>query len=121
MIAQFLACEILVDRVLDMTFLEIAIRGVHVAERHRAGARTLTELPGARGFDGTELADPDAACARRVSVRVDLWIVELIEELVESQRPSRVRAFIRDAVLNYVDFMAETQHEAPDAFTRTAS
>ena len=119
----FLACDLLVGQVLTMTFLEIAIEGLRIAQRHEAGASRLTELLGISGFDGTELVDARSARRRHVSVRVDLWIVELIEELVESQRPARVRAFIRDAVLAYVDLMAEGRG-APEhslVATRTAS
>lgn len=127
---QLLACEILIARILDLTFLEIAVRGVHVAERHTAGARTLTELIGISGFDGTDLEDVDVVRQRCVNVRIDLWILELIEELAESKKMSRIRAFIRDAVLAYVDLMAASQ-PAPgaadadmpprEATTRTAS
>jgi hypothetical protein len=122
MFVQLMACEILIDRVLDLTFIEIAIRGVDIAHRHRAGARTLTELLGMRGFDDTELADPVSIGRRRVNVRVDLWIVELIEELAESRKASHVGAFIRDAVLAYVDgIAADAASEPAIGATRTAS
>ena len=119
----FFACDLLLGQVITMTFLEIAIEGLRIAQRNQAGASRLTELLGISGFDGTELADARTARRRLVNVRVDLWIVELIEELVESQRPARVRAFIRDAVLAYVDLMAEGRGspEQPLVATRTAS
>ena len=120
---HFLACDLLLGQIGTMAFLEIAIEGLRIAQRHEAGARRLTELLGIRGFDGTELVDARTERRRHVSVRIDLWIVELIEELVESRRPARVRAFIRDAVLAYVDLMAEGRDppEQPLVATRTAS
>jgi hypothetical protein len=117
---QFLACEMLIGQILTLTFLEIAIEGLRIADRHSAGATTLTALLGISGFQGTPLAAPRVTRQRRVNVRVDLWIVELIEELVESQKPAHVRAFIHDAVLAYVDHMAAAPEE-PCAATRTAS
>jgi hypothetical protein len=108
---ELMACQIFLDAVLDAAFLEIAVAGVRVARRHCAGARTLTELLGFTGFAGTPL-EADDVRARTVSMRVDLWIVELIEELVESRKPSRVRAFVREAVLAYVDDMAARQGAA---------
>ena len=72
-----------------------------MAERYRSGARTLSELRGepdlyhrVRDVGGDEPS---------VKVRVDQWIVELIQELIESQKPSHVRAFVREALLAFVD------------------
>lgn len=112
---ELTACEIYLEFVLDVTYVAIAIEGIHIAARHRAGARTLTELMGFAGFDGTPL-EAEKLIDRRVSVRIDLWIVELIEELVESRRSSKVRAFVRDVVLAYIDQMA-----CEPLSTRTAS
>jgi hypothetical protein len=117
---QFFACEMLIGQVLTMTFLEIAMEGLRIADRHSAGATTLTALLGISGFQGTDLAAPRVVRERRINVRVDLWIVELIEELVGSRKPAHVRGFIRDAVLAYVDRMAAAP-EDPCAATRTAS
>jgi hypothetical protein len=38
-----------------------------------------------------------------VRIRVERWIVELIKEIVESRKRSRVRAFVRKAILAYID------------------
>jgi hypothetical protein len=40
-----------------------------------------------------------------VRVRVERWIVELIEETIESRKRSHIRAFVRDAILAYVDWL----------------
>jgi hypothetical protein len=104
---QLIACEIFLDLLLDVTYVAIAIEGVRVAHRHHAGARTLTELLGYTGFAGTSL-EAESVRERRVSMRVDLWIVELIEELIDTRRPSRIRAFVREAVLAYVDQIASS-------------
>jgi hypothetical protein len=104
MLTQLLACENFLDGIIEATCLEIAIEGAAVARRHRAGARTLTELIGFRDFP--ELPPGAAIYEPSVRVKIDRWIVELIEELVESRKPSHIRAFVREAVLAYVDQMA---------------
>ena len=50
-------------------------------------------------IDGELLADTDGPYAR---VRIDRWMVELIAEHVESPRPSRIRAFVREAVITHL-------------------
>lgn len=47
-------------------------------------------------IDGELLADTGGPYAR---VRIDRWMVELIAEFVESERPSDIRAFVREAVV----------------------
>ena len=47
-------------------------------------------------IDGELLADTGGPYAR---VRIDRWMVELIAEFVESDRPSHIRAFVREAVV----------------------
>lgn len=47
-------------------------------------------------IDGELLADTGGPYAR---VRIDRWMVELISEFVESERPSDIRAFVREAVV----------------------
>ena len=50
-------------------------------------------------IDAELLADTAGPYAR---VRIDRWMVELIAEFVESQRPSDIRAFVREAVIRHL-------------------
>ena len=50
-------------------------------------------------IDGELLADTDGPYVR---VRIDRWMVELIAEFVESERPSVIRAFVREAVVRHL-------------------
>ena len=52
------------------------------------------------------LADTGGPYAR---VRIDRWMVELIEEVVESRRPSEVRAFVREAVITHLGLRQKTR------------
>jgi hypothetical protein len=50
-------------------------------------------------IDGELLADTGGPYVR---VRIDRWMVELIAEFVESERPSDIRAFVREAVVTHL-------------------
>lgn len=101
MVLQLIACQVVVDALLDRIFLEAAFEGIRFADRYRPETRTLTEL-----FH--QPSDLDIYAYRgddepSVRVRVDRWIVELIAELVESRKASPIRAFVREAILEHVD------------------
>jgi sulfur transfer protein SufE len=46
-----------------------------------------------------------------VRVRIDRWLVELISEYVESRRPSEIRAFVREAVVEHLGLRERVSEE----------
>ena len=91
-----LASRILVDAILDATFLELATRGAHVTRRfvHSTPLRTEPISPWAG------LSTDDDPIVR---APLERWIVDVIAEIVESRKASRIRVFVRNAVLLYLD------------------
>ncbi len=105
---QLVACQIFLDAILDAVFVEIAIGGVRVAQRYRGGARTLPALA------GVSSRAPDkphhTAHPRQPGVRVivDRWVLQLVQDFIDSTQPGQVRAFIEEAVVTYIDQLAAT-------------
>ena len=98
---SLLASQLLIDAILDPAFFEVAIRHAHTTTPIGFGALTRNDLLGIpRVSEWTALCSDDDPTVR---VRLDRWIVEAIAELVESRDRSRIRAFVRDAVLAYFD------------------
>ena len=88
MVLRLVACQIILDAILDTLFLEFVTSGAHASEvGHRASIYSTRRKP-------------------TVNVQLEEWIVELIEEFVESRKPSRVQAFVREAVLEQVARMS---------------
>jgi hypothetical protein len=102
---QLTLYQIVIESILDAVFIEIAAERVRVSERYKFGARAFPELMDKTWLSGGVLdVDEDAPAVR---VRVDRWIVELITELVESRERKRIRGFVREAILSYIDRIAE--------------
>jgi len=101
----------LLDAILDATFLEIAIDGACIADRYRRGTPTFAEL---LGQPAPPSCPPTAEYHEpSVRVRVDRWIVEVIAEFVESRKPSHIRAFVREAVLAHLDRIVVARSSDP--------
>ena len=105
---QLMACQVLVDAVLDSLFLEIAMGGVRVARRYRGGARTVLELSGVPSHTRTEVDQSPGPRQPGTRVIVDRWVLQLVQDFIESTRPSDVRAFIEEAVVTYINQLAAT-------------
>jgi hypothetical protein len=91
-----LASRILVDAILNATFLELVTRGARVTSRsvHATPLGTEPISP------WTRLCTDDDPIIR---IPLERWIVDVIAEIVESRKASRIRMFVRNAVLVYLD------------------
>lgn len=96
MLLSLTASRLLLDAVVDALSLEFAIRGV------RSVFRGTPARP-VGGLDGDSRPRPPG-----VRVIVDRWILQLIQDFIESTRPADVRAFIEEAVIAYIDQLAAT-------------
>jgi hypothetical protein len=108
MLLSITASRLLLEAVIDACSLEIAIRGVGTARWYDGAARPHVEL----GGPSTRLVNRSDVDSRRrppgVRVIVDRWILQLVQDFIESSRPRDVRAFIEEAVVTHIDRLAAT-------------
>ena len=110
MLLSLMASQFLLDTVIDALSIEVAIRYMRGAPGYIGP--TLPQVGLGGGASPSVMIDSAGVGARRrspgVRVIIDRWILELVQDLIESTRPNDVRGFIEEAVLAYVDRLAAT-------------
>ena len=103
---QLMACQVLLDAILDALFLEIAMGGARVAGPYRAVARTFLQPLGAQARGRAEAERSPRRREPGVRVIVDRWVLQLVQDFIESTQPQDVRAFIEEAVVTHINQLA---------------